>query len=165
MSASNAVQPLPTVPKVELPRYAGKWNEVARLPFFFQHGCTHSTAEYKLKPDGTVSVINRCLKSERPKQVQGNATVVDKKTNAVLEVRFNEWYSVFIPRSRQGNYFIIWLAPDYSAAAVGTPSRKCLWILARQPNIPAATFHEIVQHCSKLGFPIEKLIVENAQAH
>jgi len=159
------MQPLPTVHKVELPRYAGKWYEVARLPFFFQRGCTNCTAEYGLKTDGTVSVINRCLKNGKPKQVQGTATVVDTRTNAILEVRFNEWYSVLIPRARQGNYFILWLAPDYLAAAVGTPSRNCLWILARQTSLPDATFRHIVGHCRKLGFPIEKLIVENAQAH
>ena len=95
----------------------------------------------------------------------GTATVVDAKTNAVLEVRFNEWFSVFIPRARQGNYFIVWLAPDYSAAAVGTPDRKCLWILARQPGLPTATYHQIVEHCRKLGFPVENLIVETALGH
>ena len=84
---------------------------------------------------------------------------------SVLEVRFNEWFSVFIPRARQGNYFIVWLAPDYSAAAVGTPDRKCLWILARQPALPAVIYHQIVEHCRKLGFPVENLIVETAQGH
>lgn len=64
------MQPLPTVPKAELSRYAGKWNEVARLAFFFQRGCTHSTTEYGLKSDGTVSVINGCLKRGNPRQVQ-----------------------------------------------------------------------------------------------
>ena len=159
------MKPLSTVPKVEVSRYMGKWNEVARLPMFFQRGCIKSTAEYGLKPDGTVSVTNRCLKNGKPKKIEGTATVVDDKTNAVLEVRFNEWFSVFIPRARQGNYFIVWLAPDYSAAAVGTPDRKCLWILARQPALPVAAYHQIVEHCRKLGFPVENLIVETAQEH
>lgn len=143
----------------------GKWNEVARLPMFFQRGCTQSTAEYELKPDGTVSVTNRCLKNGQQKQVRGTATVLDAPTNAVLEVQFDEWYSIFIPRARQGNYFIVWLAPDYSAAAVGTPSRKCLWILSRQPTLALDTYHRIVEHCRELGFPVENLIVEAAQAH
>ena len=81
---------------------------------FFQRGCTQSTAEYELKPDGTVSVTNRCLKNGEQKKVRGTATVLDAPTNAVLEVQFDEWYSIFIPRARQGNYFIVWLAPDYS---------------------------------------------------
>ena len=61
--ASHPVKPLATVPKVELPRYMGKWHEVARLPMFFQRGCVESTAEYSIKDDGAVSVINRCLKN------------------------------------------------------------------------------------------------------
>ena len=162
-SASSPMKSLPTVPKVDVPRYMGKWHEVARLPMFFQRGCVQSTAEYGLKPDGTVSVTNRCQKNGRPKQVRGTATVVDAKTNAVLEVRFNEWLSVFIPRAKKGNYFIVWLAPDYSAAAVGTPNRKCLWVLARQPALPVSTYRQIVEHCRKLGFPVEKLIVEQVQ--
>jgi apolipoprotein D and lipocalin family protein len=159
--ASNPVKPLPTVPKVELPRYMGTWHEVARLPVFFQRGCTQSTAEYHLNADGTVAVTNRCLKNGKPKEVRGTARAVDE-TNAVLEVRFDTWFSLFIPRARQGNYFIIWLAPDYSAAAVGTPDRKCLWILARRPALPPATYRGVVEHCRRLGFPVDNLIVESS---
>jgi len=163
--ATNPVKPLPTVPKVEVPRYMGTWHEVARLPMFFQRGCVQSTAEYALKPDGTVSVTNRAFKNGKPKQVRGTATVVDSRTNAVLEVRFNEWFSVFIPRAKKGNYFIVWLASDYSAAAVGTPDRKCLWILARKPSLAPASYRQIVEHCRELGFPVENLIVEPTQTH
>ena len=162
--ASSPVKPLATVPNVELPRYMGIWHEVARLPMFFQRGCVESTAEYAIKKDGSVSVVNSCLKNGKPKQVRGTATVVDAKTNAVLEVRFNEWFPVFIPRAKQGNYFIVWLASDYSAAAVGTPDRKCLWILARTTSLPKTTYDRIVAHCRKLGFPVENLICREGTA-
>jgi len=158
--ASSLKKPLATVPNVEVARYMGKWQEIARLPMFFQRGCTQSTAEYELKSDGTVSVTNRAIKNGKPTQVRGTATAIDLKTHAVFEVRFNEWFSVFIPRARQGNYFIVWLAADYSAAAVGTPDRKCLWILARQQVMPATTYLHILEHCRSLGFPVENLIVE-----
>ena len=152
---------IPTVRNVELPRYMGQWHEVARLPVFFQKGCTESTAHYALKPDGTVSVVNRCLKGGKPRRVRGTASVVDSRSNAVLEVRFEEWFSVFVPRAKTGNYFVLWLEPDYSAAAVG--ARNSLWILSRKPALPAATYNRIVEHCRFLGYPVEKLIVEPAQ--
>jgi apolipoprotein D and lipocalin family protein len=160
---SLVMKPLPTVSHVDLPRYMGQWHEVARLPLFFQRGCVQSTAEYGLKGDGTVSVLNRCLKDGKPKQVKGTATVVDAKTQAILEVRFNEWFSIFIPRARAGNYFIVWLDADYSAAAVGTPDRKHLWILARSSPLPRPVYQQIVEHCQQLRFPVEKLIVEPDQ--
>jgi apolipoprotein D and lipocalin family protein len=153
--------PLPTVARVELPKYMGKWHEVARLDMFFQKGCANSTADYTLQPGGTVCVVNRCLKDGKSKSIQGTATVVNAKTNAVLEVRFNEWYSVFIPRAKEGNYFIIWLAPDYSAAAVGTPDRKYMWVLSRTPTLSPAKYKTIIDHCRSLGFPVEQLRVEN----
>jgi apolipoprotein D and lipocalin family protein len=159
--ASRTTAPhLPTVARVDLPRYMGKWHEIARLDMFFQRGCVDSTAEYSLQPGGTVSVVNRCLKDGKPKSVRGTASVVDPKTNAVLEVRFNEWFSAFIPRAREGNYFIVWLAPDYSAAAVGTPSRKYLWLLSRTPTLSPDKFKVITEHCRTLGFPVDKLVVE-----
>lgn len=151
---------LPTVTRVDLPKYMGKWHEVARLDMFFQRGCVESTAEYSLQPGGTVSVVNRCQKDGKTKSVRGTATVVDAKTNAILEVRFNEWFSAFIPRAREGNYFIVWLAPDYSAAAVGTPNRKYLWLLSRTPTLSPGKFKLMTEHCRTLGFPVEKLIVE-----
>jgi apolipoprotein D and lipocalin family protein len=159
--ATQQSRSIPTVRNVELPRYMGQWHEVARLPVFFQKGCTESTADYALNPDGTVSVVNRCLKDGKPRQVRGTASVVDARSNAVLEVRFEEWFSVFVPRAKTGNYFILWLEPDYSAAAVG--ARNCLWILSRKPALPAATYNRIVEHCRSLGYPVEKLIVEPAQ--
>lgn len=155
--------PPPTVSKVDLPRYMGKWNEVARLPMFFQRGCVRSTAEYSMKADGSVLVVNSCQRKGKAKQVRGTAEVVEPETNAVLEVRFDEWFSVFIPRAKEGNYFIVWLADDYSAAAVGTPDRKCLWILARGTGLPKATYEEIIEHCRGLGFPVENLIVDADQ--
>ncbi|MDB6140408.1 MAG: outer rane lipoprotein Blc, partial [Verrucomicrobiaceae bacterium] len=98
-------KPLPTVWKVDVPSYMGKWYNVARLPASFQDGCTKSTATYKLLPDSTVSVVNRCIKDGKVNEVKGSARVVNTKTNAVLEVTFNEWFSVFIPKAPKGNYF------------------------------------------------------------
>lgn len=161
--ASQPMNPLPTVSRVDLSRYMGKWHEVARLPMFFQRGCVRSTAEYSMQADASVLVINTCQKKGKAKQVRGTAEVVDPETNAVLEVRFDEWFSAFIPRARAGNYFVVWLADDYSAAAVGTPDRKCLWILARGTELPKAVWEEIIEHCSSLGFPVEKLIIDANQ--
>ncbi|MDB6075222.1 MAG: blc [Verrucomicrobiaceae bacterium] len=139
----------------------GKWYNVAHLPASFQDGCTHSTAIYKMLPNGTVSVVNRCIKDGKVKEVKGSARVVNKKTNAVLEVTFNEWFSAFIPKAPDGNYFVVWLAPDYSAAAVGTPDREYLWILSRSPTLATATYKQITLYCQNLGFDVSKLVVES----
>ena len=48
------VEPLPTVPFVDLSRYSGTWYEIARLPMWFQRHCVDSKAIYTSRPDGTV---------------------------------------------------------------------------------------------------------------
>jgi len=43
----------------ELERYLGKWYEIARLDHSFERGLEKVTAEYTLRDDGGVKVLNR----------------------------------------------------------------------------------------------------------
>ena len=98
--------PLTVVDPVDLERYLGKWYEIASYPAWFQKGCTGSTAEYSLLPDGKIQVVNRCRKDSLDgplKESKGKAEVADTATNAKLKV----WF--FWPF--KGNYWIIDLEP------------------------------------------------------
>ncbi|MBT8332647.1 MAG: lipocalin family protein, partial [Deltaproteobacteria bacterium] len=144
--------PLTVVDTVDLNRYLGKWYEIASYPAWFQKGCTGTTAEYSLLPDGKIQVINRCHKDslEGPlKESKGKAEVVDSATNAKLKV----WF--FWPF--KGNYWIIDLDPDYQWAVVGEPSRKYLWILSRTPTMDQAVFQGILQRLVQKGYDPDKL--------
>ena len=44
---------------VELQRYLGRWYEIARYEQSFQKDCQGVTADYALRPDGRISVVNR----------------------------------------------------------------------------------------------------------
>jgi apolipoprotein D and lipocalin family protein len=162
-SSSATHNPPPVVAKVDLARYQGEWVEAARLPMVFQNGCVDSSAEYRLKPDGLVSVVNRCSRGGRQDEVRGTASVVDPVTNAKLEVRFDTWFGPLIPRAPQGNYWILSLSRDYSLAAVGTPDRKCLWVLARKLPVDPARYAELVNYCRRIGYPVDRLIVSPRQ--
>ncbi len=141
---------LETVGYVDLDRYLGKWYEIAAFPQGFEKGCTCTTAEYSLREDGTIAVVNSCVINGNPKSVEGKATVTDKKTNAKLEVQFAWPFS--------GKYWIIALAPDYSYAIVGHPNRKYLWILGRKPAMDAMTYNHLVLVAAGKGFDIRKLV-------
>ena len=45
-------------------RYLGVWHEVARFPVPFEAGCVGVTAEYGLRDDGLLSVLNICRNAE-----------------------------------------------------------------------------------------------------
>jgi len=143
-------EPLETVGHVDLEKYLGKWYEIAAFPQGFEKGCTCTTAEYSLRDDGTIAVVNSCMINGNLKVVEGKASITDKKTNAKLEVQFAWPFS--------GKYWIIGLAPDYSYAIVGHPNRKYLWILSRKPVMDAMTYNHLVLVAAGKGFDIRKLV-------
>jgi apolipoprotein D and lipocalin family protein len=152
-------QPLPTAPSVDLTRYVGTWYEIARLPMWFQRHCIDSKAIYTILPDNRIGVHNECVTdSGTLDQVDGVATVVDPTTNARLAVTFDNFFARLIGPSREGNYWIIDLDPDYRIAMVGTPGRRYLWILSRGPLLDNPTYQRLVAKAQALGFPISDLI-------
>jgi apolipoprotein D and lipocalin family protein len=150
---------LPTVASVDLSRYAGTWYEIARLPMWFQRHCVDSKATYSSRPDGAVGVRNECVTDTGGlEQAEGVATVVDAKTNARLTVVFDNWFARLFGSSREGNYWILDLDPEYRTAMVGTPDRRFLWILSRTPQLDEATYRRLVERARELGYPVSDLI-------
>lgn len=56
-----------------------------------------------------------------------------------------------------GDYWIIGLAPDYSWAVVGDPSRNYLWILARTPQLDDETVAAARALARLSGYDVERL--------
>ncbi len=150
---------LPTVAWVDLSRYAGTWYEIARLPMWFQRHCVDSKATYSSRPDGAVGVRNECVTDTGGlEQAVGVATVVDAQTNARLTVVFDNWFARLFGSSREGNYWVLDLDPEYRIAMVGTPDRRFLWILSRTPHLDEATYRRLVERAQQLGYPVSDLI-------
>lgn len=141
--------PLEVVPQVDLSRYMGTWYEIASFPQRFQEGCTDSRADYRLRGDGTVEVVNSCFRNNKVDTAKGKAWVVDPATNAKLKVSF------FWPF--RGDYWIIELGKDYEYAVVSAPGRNYLWILARRPVLDDALYASIVGKLKDRGFDIARL--------
>jgi apolipoprotein D and lipocalin family protein len=144
--------PLETVPHVDLERYLGTWYEIASYPQRFQKGCTGTTATYTLRSDGEIDVLNKCRKGDLdgPEDIaKGRARIVDRETNAKLEVSFF--------RPFWGDYWIIDLGPNYEYAVVGHPSRDYLWILSRTPTLDPKVYDGILSRLEEKGYPLEPL--------
>jgi apolipoprotein D and lipocalin family protein len=124
------------VDKVDLARYVGRWYEIAKIPNRFQRKCARgTTADYALREDGRITVLNRCLDADGDVvEAEGVARIVDQRGNARLEVSFvsfGGWRPIW------GKYWVIGLDDDYRWAVVGEPKRKYGWILARTPRLDA----------------------------
>lgn len=148
----TSTTPLDTVSHVDLNKYLGTWYEIYRLPNKFENiDCKNITANYSLREDGNIKVINSCTKTNNKlDQSTGIAKVVDSVTNAKLKVSFF--------RPFYGDYWIIDLAPDYSWVMVGEPEGKYFWILSRTPTLSANTKSILLAKAKELGYPTQDFI-------
>jgi len=140
-----------TVDHVDLSRYTGLWHQIALIPNRFQKQCVRGTmAEYTLREDGRITVLNRCVKANgETNEAEGIARIENPATNAELKVSF---FSILGWRPVWGNYWVLGLDPDYRWAAVGTPDRKYGWILARTPTLDHDTLDEVFSVFERNGY-------------
>lgn len=151
---------LEVVPTVDLKRYTGVWYEVARLPNRFQRHCAGDvTATYDLRSDGRLSVINACRRADGSiDKAEGVARISSPDgPSSKLEVRFAPAWLGWLPMV-WGDYWVIELSPDYSYSVVGTPNRKYLWILARDPRMDEPTLASIMRRAAERGFDATSVI-------
>ncbi|NJD24891.1 MAG: lipocalin family protein [Betaproteobacteria bacterium] len=150
-AAAEMPPPVTPVAGVDLARYAGRWFEIAAFPMFFQRNCLgDTTAEYTLRPDGEVTVDNRCRTESGTDRAIGRAWAVADSGNARLKVSF------FWPF--RSDYWIIGLDAEYRWAVVGHPDRKYLWILSRTPQLPEAEVSRALAAASAQGYDLARLV-------
>ena len=132
---SSSCTQIPTgvtpVSPFNLKNYLGEWHEIARLDHSFERGLTEVTANYSLRDDGGVKVINRGYnaKDDQWQEAEGKAYFVADSNTGRLKVSF---FGPFY-----GAYNIAKLEADYSMALVIGPSLEYAWLLSRSPT-PAA---------------------------
>ncbi len=147
----KGVQP---VRDFELNRYLGKWYEIARLDHSFERGLNQVTAQYTLRKDGKITVLNRGYseKQRKWKQARGTARPARSPNEGFLKVSF------FWPFS--GSYVVAELdRENYSFALVTGPNHKYLWILSRTPQMDPDVYDRLVNRARELGFDVSGLIV------
>lgn len=134
-------------------KYLGKWYEIARLDQSFERGLTRITAEYSLRDDGGLKVLNRGYSASENKwqEAEGKAYFVGDPTQAHLKVSF------FGPI--YGSYIVFELdRENYQYALVSGPDKSYLWLLARQPKINDDIKKTLIAKAASLGFDTSKLI-------
>lgn len=137
----------------ELDRYLGKWYEIARLDHSFERGLTKVSADYGLRDDGGVSVLNRGFDPVENawQEAVGKAYFVGGPDTGALKVSF------FGPFYGAYNILVLDKA-SYQYSLVAGPDHSYLWILARSPGLEQTVIDSLVQQAKKMGFPTDELI-------
>ena len=150
--------PLQSIASLDVPRYLGRWYEVAKFPNRFQKKCLSDTsATYSLLPGGSLRVLNQCrLANGEMDQAVGEARQIGEATSPRLQVRFAPaWLSVlpFV----WGDYWVVDLDEVYELVAVSETKREYLWILSRTPQVDANRYAALIGRLAAMGLDVSKL--------
>ena len=156
IAAAMALSGCVSVPKVnnasvvalDLNRYLGEWYEIARFDHRFERGIAKAKANYTLKDDGTISVVNSGVKDGKPTTAVGKGKKTD--TPGLLRVSFfGPFYA---------DYRVMLIDKDYTCALVGSGSSDYLWILSRTPSLDDDAKVVILDEIKSRGYDAKKLI-------
>lgn len=141
------------VDNFELERYLGKWYEIARLDHSFERGMNQVSAEYSMREDGGVKVLNKGYSTEDKEwnSAEGKAYFVESDDLGYLKVSF---FGPFY-----GSYIVFELEKqNYDYAFVSGPNHSYLWLLSRTPEISDDIKQKFKSQAKELGFDTSELI-------
>jgi apolipoprotein D and lipocalin family protein len=154
-SVPSGMQPLITVDSVDVQKYLGRWYEIARFQHGFEKSIVGATAEYSLRPDGRIQVVNSGFKKNldgKYSEVKAVAWVPDSSKPGALKVKF---FNLFT-----SDYLIFGLDQEkYSWALVGEDSRDYLWFLSRTPTVPGELLGKMKAIAVSQGYDLYGLYV------
>jgi len=141
------------VKELDIERYLGTWYEIARYDHRFERGLVGITANYAMRKDGKIKVVNSGYKNNlegKFSQAIGKAKIPNPEIPSKLKVSFF-WFFY-------GDYFVLELDKDYQWAIIGSSSDKYLWILSRKPKMEKELYSELLERLKKRGYNVSKLI-------
>jgi apolipoprotein D and lipocalin family protein len=149
LAVPDGIEP---VDNFELNRYLGKWYEIARLDHSFERGLEAVSAEYSLRDDGGIRVINSGYNTDTQdnQEAEGRAYFVDQPNLGYLKVSF---FGPFF-----GSYVIFELDENYQYAFIAGNTTNYLWLLARTPEVSQELVNQFISRATQLGFDTSQLI-------
>jgi len=144
------------VENFQLDRYLGQWHEVARLDHSFERGLSKVTADYSLREDGGINVVNRGFSADNNawQEAQGKAYFVSEADKGHLKVSF---FGPFY-----GSYIVFELDTiGYQYAFISGPNKDYLWLLARTPTVKPEVIDKFISMSKSIGFDTSGLIFVN----
>ena len=142
--------PLRQAKNVDLDRFMGNWNVIANVPYIFENGKVATADEYQRTKDGIKITFHFQKGFNQPKKAyHGKAWLPDPNDTSLWKVQMLWPFT--------SDYTIVDLASDYSAVLIGLPSRKLMWIMARDPTLPEAQYQRLLAVAKSQGFPVDKV--------
>jgi apolipoprotein D and lipocalin family protein len=155
----SGTPPLAPVDGFDLIRYSGTWHEIARIDHPFERGLSRVTAEYSIRQDGRVTVLNRGYDaaSGEWRERKGLAAPCD-------DAKVGSFFITFYPPYTAVYNVIALDEVGYQWAMVSTDKTDRLWILSRQPQLDPAVTEGLLDLAGKMGFDVRRLLWTSQEA-
>ena len=149
MSKERNEKTMKTVDYVDLEKFMGDWYVIANIPTFIEKGAVNAIESYQLDSKGRVKTTFTFRKNsiDGPKKTYNPIGFIHNKvTNA-------EWRMQFLWPFKSP-FLIIDLDEKYSYTVIGIPSRKYVWIMAREPSMSGELYKKILSNLKDIGYDI-----------
>ena len=144
--------PLPTVDKVDLPRFMGDWFVVGHIPAGAEEEAFNGVETYELRQDGYIATTYAFREGgfDGPVEVlEPTGAVEDETTNATWGMQF------FWPFWAE--YLIAWLDDDYTETIIARTKRDYAWLMTRTPYVDDATWKRLTAKLAEMGYDASKV--------
>lgn len=140
------------VENFEADHYLGSWYEIARLDHRFERNLNNVTAQYSLKENGDIKVLNSGYNNQKEewKSATGTAKFRKDRNTAMLKVTFF--------RPFYGGYNVIAIDNEYKYALVVGSNLKYLWLLSREKTMPEEIKQSYLELAEEIGYDTSQLI-------
>jgi apolipoprotein D and lipocalin family protein len=149
---SVALPPIKTVTHVDLQRFMGDWYVIASIPTFIERDAYNAIESYRLNADGSIATTFTFRQGGfdgEPKRYTPTGYVFDTGSNAVWGMQFL-W-------PIKADYRVVYLDADYTQTVIGRDKRDYVWIMARQPVLPAADYARLLTLLAEQGYDVSKI--------
>ena len=152
MGNDKKLDELETVDYVDLKKFMGDWYVIANIPTFIEKGAVNAIESYKLDSRGRVKTTFTFRKDNvdgPQKKYNPTGFIYNKETNA-------EWRMQFLWPFKSP-FLIIELDDEYSYTVIGIPSRKYVWIMARDHKMPDDLYTKILSKLESVGYDTNRI--------
>jgi apolipoprotein D and lipocalin family protein len=148
--------PMNAAPNVDIPRYMGDWYVLGHIPTSNEKEAWNGVESYRLRA-GTKDVVEVTFSFRRgafdgPLETMHATGYVNEGDPGRWGMHFYWWQGPF-----RFEYIVADVDSEYNEVVIGRSARDYVWIMARTPEIPEASWARLIRVVEKAGYDSSKI--------
>jgi len=142
---------MPLAEDLQLDRFMGDWYVIAKFPTFLEKGAHNAIESYRLTDEGHVATTFRFRDGgfDGPVKHYHPTGFVSAKDNAVWGMQFLWPF--------KAEFLVMYLDDGYERTIIGRSKRDYIWLMARQPELTAEAYQEMLDAAAAAGYDISRI--------